>query len=366
MGEATVSLIPVCYAIMRLRVIIPGISIICLLLWFCAHPHKAGVASHNSVAPTAPETVAVSVPADMQIQTVAPGKNIATQTPEELVLATLQAWDEDDRPALREERMKELAALLSGTNALEVIENVPANLMGYVFAVPSVREQLAANPQAALDWMSQHPNVQGQLQTFLHDWGQSDRNTMQQTIGALPDGPWKEQVMAAAANEAMTSDPASAVAVARQMNVAPQQNASLDMAMTEWAKWDPIAAAQLADQTGDAAELQQLLKDIATGVAIGNPQQAAEFALQSITDPQTLNASLGNIAWAWALQDPASTSAWLAQLPEGDARQAALQNLMSVWGNHDPEAATTWVEALPNGTLQSQAASALIPVVSHQ
>lgn len=351
---------------MRLRVIIPGISMICLLLWLCMNPRKAGVESHTLVAAAAAEKVATSVPSAIQIQTVALKKNVPAQTPGELVLAKLQAWDEDDRPDLREQRIKELATLLSGTNALELIQNVPANLMGYVFAVPSVREQLMANPEGALDWMSQHPNIQSQLQTLLHDWSQTDKDTMQQTISTLPDGPWKEQVMAAAANEAMTSDPASAVAAAMQMNVAPQQNASLDMAMTEWAKQDPIAAAQLADQIGDVAEQQQLLKDIVTGVAASNPQQAADFALQSITDPHSLNASLGDIAWAWALQDPASASTWLAQLPDGGGQQVALQNLMSVWGNHDPEAATTWVEALPTGTLQNQAVSALLPAVSRQ
>src|SRR5262249_21784554 len=153
----------------------------------------------------------------------------------------------DDRPDLREQRIQELAALLDGTNAWDIIADVPANLMGYVFAVPSIRERMMADPVAALDWMSQCPNVQSQLQTFLHDWDRSDKNAMQQTISALPAGPWREQVVAAAANEALTTDPASAVDLAMQINVSPQQNPRLDLAMTEWAKQDPYAAAQKAN-----------------------------------------------------------------------------------------------------------------------
>jgi hypothetical protein len=351
---------------MRLRIIVPGAAMVCLLLWLGVHPHKAEVASRVMVKAVAPEPSAVNVREDFQIQTVVPEKAVPAEMPEELVRAKLQAWDDDDRPDLREQRIQELAALLDGTNGLEIIQNVPANLMGYVFAVPSVREQLMANPGGALDWMSQHPNVQSQLQTFLQDWSQSDKNAMQQTIAALPSGPWREKVVAAAVNEALTTDSPSAVALAMQMNVAPQQNASLDMAMTEWAKQDPVAAAQLADQTGDVAVQQQLLKDIATGVAASNPQQAADFALQSIPDGQARDDSIGDIAWAWALQDPASAGTWLAQLPDGAMRQSALQNVMSVWGNHDPNAAITWVENLSPGTLQSQAASDLLPAVSPQ
>ncbi len=175
---------------------------------------------------------------------------------------------------------------------------------------------------------------------------------MQQTIGALPSGAWKEQVVTAAANEALTTDPASAVGLAMpQLNAG--QNPWLDMAMTEWAKQDPYAAALRANQTGDPHLQQQLFADVTAGLASSNPQQAVDFALEFITDGKTLSDSMGQITWAWALQDPVSASAWLGQLPEGDAQQSAMQNLMEVWGNHDPNAATTWVENLPSGAFQA-------------
>jgi hypothetical protein len=347
---------------MRIKIIGPLILISSLLCWLLLHRHQQEVRIHAVPQIIVPQKQIASVETDFQ--TVVPATATPAETPTERVLSKLRAWDDDDNPDLREQRIQELAALLSGTNAWEMIQGIPSNLMGYVFAVPSVRERMMADPVASLDWMSQHPNVQSQLQTFLHDWSQSDKAVMQQTIAALPGGPWKEQVVTAAANEALTTDPASAVGLAMQMNVAPQQNPWLDMAMTEWAKRDPSAAAQQANQAGNAPLQQQLFKDVAIGLANSNPQQAADFASQFITDAKTLNDSLGEITWAWALQDPASASAWLAQLPEGDAQQGALQNLMSVWGNHDPNAATTWVENLPQGSFQTRAATALLPVVS--
>lgn len=346
---------------MRIKFIVPVALIFGMLCWLWLHPRR-----HPAPMRTMSPALALAKPASVQTEvlTVIPMKMVPAETPTEVVLAKLRAWDDDDRPDLREQRMQQLAALLDGTNAWEIIGKVPANLMGYVFAVPSVRERLLADPAAALDWMSQHPNVQSQLQTFLQDWSQSDKTVMQLTINDLPGSAWKEQVVTAAANEALTTDPATAVALAKQMAVAPGQNPWLDMAMTEWAKQDPYAAAQSANQSGDAALQQQLFKDVTVGLASSNPQQAADFAAEFITDTKTLNDSIGEISWAWALQDPASASTWLGQLPEGMAQQTALQNLMQVWGNHDPNAATTWVESLPAGTLQTQAASDLLPVVS--
>jgi hypothetical protein len=345
---------------MRTKIIVPVVIVIGLLLSVFIHPRPPAHEVPDRITPQ-PQPVASPQPLS---PAVTPAKSVATETPKELVLAKLQEWDDDDQPDLREQRIRELAALLDGTNAWDIITDVPADLMGYVFAVPSVRERLMSDPVAALDWMSQHPNVQSQLQTFLQDWSQLDKNAMQQTINALPQGQWREQVFAAAANEALTTDPASAVGLAMQMNVAPRENPWLDMAMTEWAKQDPYAAAQKANQAGDFNLQQQLFADVTVGLAGSNPQTAANFAQQFITDGKTLNDSMGEIAWAWALQDPASAGTWLVQLPGGDAQQNALDNLMQVWGNHDPNAATTWVENLQDGPLQTRAASVLLPVVS--
>ena len=333
-----------------------------LMFWLWSRHASDYEPVHAAARIIAPLSSIAGAPRDIQAPVVAPAKTIPDQTPAEVVRALLQAWDDDDNPDLRERRLSELAALLSGTNALDIIQSLPANLVGYAFAVPAVREKMLVDPAATLDWMSEHANVQGQLQTFLHDWGQSGRDVMQQTISDLPGGAWKETVLVATVNESMTTDPASAVGLAAQMDVPAQQNSRLDMAVTEWAKQDPATAAQWAHQSG--GDSSQLFQDVADGLAGSNPQQAADFAFQFIPDGQALDDSIGQITWAWALQDPGAASAWLAQLPDGPLRQTAMQNLMSVWGNHDASAATAWVENLPDTALQSQAASALLPVVS--
>jgi hypothetical protein len=119
-----------------------------------------------------------------------------------LVLAKLRAWEERDEPALRDGGLQELDDLLNGTNLLEIVQELPPELMGYVFALPSVRQKLLADPPVILDWMSGHPNAAGpQLLTFLHDWGEQDPEGMRQQLAGLPPGEWKQSVMATASQQ---------------------------------------------------------------------------------------------------------------------------------------------------------------------
>ncbi len=120
---------------MRTKIIVPAVVVIGLLCWLMMRPHPQSHEVPARITPQkniSPELQPVASP-----QPVSPAVTRAAETPTELVLAKLQAWDDDDQPALREQRMQELAALLDGTNAWDIIADVPANLMGYVFAVPS-------------------------------------------------------------------------------------------------------------------------------------------------------------------------------------------------------------------------------------
>jgi hypothetical protein len=132
------------------------------------------------------------------------------------------------------------------------------------------------------------------------------------------------------------------------------------MASTEWAKRDPEAAAQWVNQVTDPDLREQLTGSLAMGYAERDPFQAVDWALQSLPPGQVLDQSLADIAWTWAMRDPATAGTWVAQFPEGQTRQMSLESLMNVWGNHDPNAALTWIESLPEGSLQTEAATDLL------
>ena len=63
------------------------------------------------------------------------------------------------------------------------------------------------------------------------------------------------------------------------------------------------------------------------------------------------------------MQEPTTALTWVAQFPEGPARQMALGNVMSIWGNRDRTAALAWIESLPNGSLQTEAAADLLAAI---
>jgi|SRR5579862_1001434 len=307
------------------------------------------------VAPVAVSTNAVPV-----------SETISTDEWIVFVSARLREWDDDDAPQLRDERLRELAAWLDGTNALEIVQALPPKFMGYVFAVPSFRGKLLADPQAALDWMSNNTNVQSQLLTFLSDWQQKNPDEMRQSLAGLPEGEWKQQVLSAAVNEALSRDPASAIAIASQMQSGSAQTQWLTMAATEWAKQNPAAAAQWANQVASGDLRDRLLASVISGAAENDPQRALDFLAQFQMTDTAFNQSVANASWTFALKDSDATADWISGLPESLTRQIALENLMAVWGGHQPEAATVWVEGLPEGTFRVQAARDLYSVLSAQ
>jgi hypothetical protein len=273
------------------------------------------------------------------------------------ILHTLRAWDDNDDEASRPARLAELAALLSGTNALELVGQLPPELMGYAFAVPAVREKLLADPAAALAWMSEHSNVAGpQLSTYLHDWGQKSPDEMAQYLTSLPEGGWKQTVIAKAASEALARDPVAAIEYARQLNAGPAQTSFMQMATADWARQNPDAAQQWVGQISDPALRDQLTGAVLTGYAEADPGQAMQLAAQSLSPGPVADQAQADIAWKWALQDPSGAGDYLAQMPAGNARQMAVSEMVNVWANHDPTAAVNWIEGLSDESLQMEAA----------
>ena len=80
-----------------------------------------------------------------------------------MVLARLQAWEDADNSRDREQRLQELDRWLSGSNAWEIVQSLPADYLGYAFAAPGFRQRLLADPAATLAWMEAHPEGAGQV-----------------------------------------------------------------------------------------------------------------------------------------------------------------------------------------------------------
>jgi hypothetical protein len=320
-------------------------------------PEPESPTADSGVDPTGREPLPPSAPAVC----AAPQNNVSRETLTALVVARLREWEDQDDSKLRPQHLQELETLLDGTNMLEIVQELPPDLMGYAFALPSLRQKLMADPKAALDWMSSHTNIsETPLLTLLYDWGQANRDEMRQHLASLPEGEWKQKIMAAASSEALSSDPAEAVTWAAQMNPGGRQTGLLEMAAADWVRRDPDTAAEWVDRVNDPVLREQLAGALAVGYADIDPVQAAASVMQSFPPGEVLNRSVAEIAWVWAMREPAMAMAWVAQFPDGQARQMALGNVMNIWGNRDQAAALAWIENLPAGSLQTEAAADLL------
>ena len=183
---------------------------------------------------------------------------------------------------------------------------------------------------------------------------------MREYLAGLPEGDWKQKAMVAASGEVMSDNPVEAIVWAEQLSPGERQTGLLGMATLDWARRDPEAAAQWVSRVDDPALQEQLVGSLTVGYADTDPMQAADCALQLLRPGAVLDRSLAEIAWTWAMRDPLTAVVWVAQFPEGPARQMALGHVLGIWGNRDGAAALAWIENLPPGPLQTEAASDLL------
>ncbi len=277
-----------------------------------------------------------------------------------LVAERLRDWEDQDEPALRAERTRELEALLAGPDKLEIIAALPAGMMDFAFGLPTFQQWMRAEPRAAADWMSSHPDIsEARLLTLLQNWGAKNHDERDAYLVGLPQDAWQQKALAAASNLAMSSDPVAAIALAARMTADGRRTGLLELATVGWAKRDPAAATQWVNQVNDAALQQPLAGSLAVAYAEIDPVLAAQWAIRAVRPGAVLDRTLAEIAGAWAQYEPTAVAEWVARFPAGTGRQMAVGNLMNTWGNRDRVAATAWVRMLPDDGLRSQATTLL-------
>jgi hypothetical protein len=96
-------------------------------------------------------------------------------------------------------------------------------------------------------------------------------------------------------------------------------------------------------------ERAALASGLARNLAWQNPSEAANWAAFIGTESQEFQSLAGNIAGAWANQDPSAASEWLGTLPEGEARNGAITAFLHSAARNQPDLAAAWALVLPEG-----------------
>jgi hypothetical protein len=148
------------------------------------------------------------------------------------------------------------------------------------------------------------------------------------------------------------SSPAQEVFVAVSEEDDPAE--TLDQLVARLAETDPQAAWAWAISLPDDEPLKQgiLLKTLVHSKGL----DYASVATYAGSLPKGYGQFQEVVAGRWASLDPLAVSAWVSQLPEGEARERATTMLAAVWAETAPIKAADYVAQLPPGTTQGKAA----------
>ncbi|MGC4014014.1 MAG: hypothetical protein QM755_05770 [Luteolibacter sp.] len=172
------------------------------------------------------------------------------------------------------------------------------------------------------------------------------------------------QGVTSALSQIAKNDPEAAL---QQFNALPQgavRDSALRSVVSGWAQTDPAAALRWAGSLqGD--QRTEAISSALPAAAAGDPEAAAAvlapFLNGSSADPgMKLFNMPAVIAREWVALDPAAAGAWVATLPEGNARESAVSSMASSWYDTDAEAAGKWVDSLPPGMDRDKAARAIV------
>jgi hypothetical protein len=241
-------------------------------------------------------------------------EEVSTEILRAFVAARVREWEADDNPELRDQRTHDLETVLAGggrtiSERLKLIETLPDRLMDFAFGLPSFQQWMFSEPNAALDWMQAHPGIsEARVLSLFQDWTQHDRPAVARYLEQLPEDAWKQKAMLAATHAAMSDDPVTAIAYARQLNPDEQRNGLLEMATTEWARREPEAAGRWVEQVRDPALRTPLIGSLLVGYAEFAPDLAAQWATDTLPPGKILDRTVAEIGLAWARQEPSDRS----------------------------------------------------------
>lgn len=266
-----------------------------------------------------------------------------------LIHSKLHQWLEAKKNGTEEDEthtMLELEAMLSDTNAADIMQSLSAEELDTPFGFEGIRHWMNADPVQASNWFAARPETtQDQTAAVAQGWA-SDSAGLQNYVVQLPDTTWKQSFLQEAGAQMSVRDPAEAVKLAQEMDPGKSQTCFLQSVACNWVASDPNAALDWINNVSDPSLKEQLVASAAQSYALTDPAQAMTWLASSVQSDQIVKDSALNIIQTWVTKDPAGAANLVAQLPDGDTKQAALDFVSKYWEQTDPSAANAWIQGL--------------------
>jgi len=268
-----------------------------------------------------------------------------------LVHLKLCQWRESlrndpDADEYRSQLLKDLLALVTDGNVVQVIQALSAQELDTPFGTGALRRWLQLDPTTASIWMASRPGAAASQTSALADYWSTNSSGVQQFVDAISDPAYKQQFLQQTSEEMSHNDPQDAIKLAQQLPPGSAQTNVLQAVASNWITTDPNAALDYINSVTDPAMKDQLTAAAAQSYALTDPAQAAAWLVSSVNSDEVVNQASLNILQTWVTMDPAQAANWVAQFPEGKMQATAVQIVSQYWQQVDPDAANTWLQNL--------------------
>ena len=262
-----------------------------------------------------------------------------------VIIAKLGQWNAATDPIEQEQIETELEAMITDGNAGEILRQLPSEFLETPFAIKTLECWSRADPAAVLHWMDTDSNpMKTYVAVAVRDWIVRDVSGLNDYINVLPQGNWKQRVLAAAISNVLDVNLAEDAAVwLGQLYPTDDSPELLVRTAKLWAQKDFAAAVNWANAQTNTNLRDQLLANIAIGLAKNDLAGAIEFARQNLRTEAAANEVIQGIISDSGGENSETLANWLAELPVGETRKSALNTLLFQWANADLPQAQRWV-----------------------
>lgn len=123
--------------------------------------------------------------------------------------------------------------------------------------------------------------------------------------------------------------------------------------VNDWARYDPVAAANYVDGLGDNADTR-LIVAVAGEWAENNPEAAAAWISQLPADDPAMGDSVSRIIREWSRYDLNASAEWLNSLPASPELDRAVASYTFQAAQEDPASAMSWAESISSDWLRTR------------
>lgn len=279
-----------------------------------------------------------------------------------------------------------------------ILNEIPAQAMRINAIKNMVSDPFGGVPDEMLQWMRTLPESDrtAVLRDTNFNWSNSSPAEMKALLAETPALTDRPDLWAGTATSMANDDPAAALAWAQSIESPAARRQSVQETLRIWAENDPGAAmvqaltltdgetqksamngiidiwagqdpdalmAWAATAEGEEREIALLKASLAKSA--NDPAESAKVVSGMLAAqngeklPVALTSAVSQLAQTWFQQDPDASAHWVAQLPEGPAREDAAGVIAGQWSNMDPVAASAWVQQLSAGDSRDAAVAAL-------